>query len=193
MAVIDQHLVASKMTSTIKLTSILISLVHEHRWGLGATNARPSPLPNLLATLETVGQSVTALRRFATDDADLVVSVLHGLIGPVDACATEMDGMRGKIADGGLRDMVEKGLVVRYIAQLEKHHGAFALALKVMQDHRYVPAARIQRGLFADGEVRQLSKTLGGYTQDRDGGGVELDDPVLPSGDVCTFPFDCSS
>lgn len=134
----DQHLVASKITLAIKLTGILISCVHEHLWGLDSAPATPGALPNLLAALQAVGKSLSALRKFATDDVDLVASVLHRLAGPVDGCAAEMDRLRGKIVDGGLPGMVENGLVFRYIVQLEKHQGVFALALQVMQDHWYV-------------------------------------------------------
>lgn len=188
MAEIDQHLVASKMTSTIKLTGVLISSVHEHLWGLDDTDAGPSPLPNLLAALQAVGKSLSALRKFATDDVDLVASVLHRLTEPVDECAAEMDGLRGKIADGELQDMVEKGLVFQYIAQLQKHQKVFALALQVMQDHWYVGVSLIRSVLFADSESRKLSKAFRGYIQDSEDGEVELDDPVLGSDKVCTFP-----
>lgn len=193
MAEIDYHLVASKITSTIKLTGILHSAVHEHFWALDETDARPSSLPILLTTLQTVRKSLSALLKFATDDTDLVASVLHRLTGPVYDCAAEMDRLRVRIVDGGLEDMLDRGLVFEYIAQLEKQQGVFALSLKVMQDHWYVGASWVHGVLFADEEVRKLSKTLGGYIQDSDNGGFELDDPVLPSGEVCTFPSDSSS
>lgn len=138
MADADRHLVALKMTLTIKLTGILISSVHENLWGLDDVNAAPAALPNLLAALQAVGKSLSALRKFATDDVELVGSVLQRLARPVDECAAEMDRLRGKMEDGGLRGMVGKGLVFRYIEQLEKHQGVFALALQVMQDHWHV-------------------------------------------------------
>lgn len=134
----DQHLVAFKMTSTIKLIGVLIAAVHEQLWGLDDDD-NPA-LPNLLAALQVLGRSLSALRTFATDDADLVVSVLMRLSGPVDECAAELDGLRGRIADGGLSGKIEKGLVFASIEQLKRPQGVFDLALRILQDHWYVRA-----------------------------------------------------
>lgn len=149
MADTDQHLVAEKMTSAIKLTGTLISAVYEYLWTID--DSVPVDLPKLIDALQAVGKALSALRKYSSDDPDLGASVLEKLNapnGPVVECAAELGRLCGKMAigtgDGGLRAIVEKGHVASYIEQLGKHQQVFALALQVLQDHGYVCASCIQ-------------------------------------------------